>query len=105
MAKSYNAPRVPQVDQVGVDERARRFASRSIKTSAKELGLKMTVSMMDLTTLEGKDTPGKVRSRRGVFGADSRAVFQSAGLDDAAFDRLAADGIVFDTPPTKGGAS
>ncbi len=50
-------------------------------------------------------TPGKVRSRPGVFGADSRAVFQSAGLDDAAFDRLAADGIVFDTPPTKGGAS
>jgi len=60
MANKYFAPSVPQVDQVGVDERARRFASRSIKTSAKELGLKMTVSMMDLTTLEGKDTRGKV---------------------------------------------
>jgi deoxyribose-phosphate aldolase len=60
MAHTYSVPRVPQVDQVGVEERAQRFSSRSIKTSAKELGLKMTVSMMDLTTLEGKDTRGKV---------------------------------------------
>jgi len=43
-----------------VEERAASFTKRSIKTSAKLAGLKMVVSMMDLTTLEGKDTPGKV---------------------------------------------
>ena len=43
-----------------VEERAAAFGKRSIKTSAKLEGLKMAVSMMDLTTLEGKDTPGKV---------------------------------------------
>jgi len=52
--------KVPTVDQVMVEERAAAFAKRSIKTSAKLEGLKMAVSMMDLTTLEGKDTPGKV---------------------------------------------
>jgi deoxyribose-phosphate aldolase len=48
------------IDQVMVEERAAAFARRSIKTSAKLAGLKLAVSMMDLTTLEGKDTPGKV---------------------------------------------
>src|SRR6185503_13959515 len=48
------------VDQVMVEERAAAFAKRSIKTSAKLSGLKLAISMMDLTTLEGKDTPGKV---------------------------------------------
>ena len=43
-----------------VEERAASFTKRSIKTSAKLAGLKMVVSMVDLTTLEGKDTPGKV---------------------------------------------
>jgi len=43
-----------------VEERAASFAKRSIKTSTKIAGLKMVSSMMDLTTLEGKDTPGKV---------------------------------------------
>ena len=52
--------RVPTVDQVMVEERAASFTKRSIKTSAKLAGLKLAVSMMDLTTLEGKDTPGKV---------------------------------------------
>ena len=52
--------RVPTVDQVTVEERAAAFTKRSLKTSAKLAGLKMTVSMMDLTTLEGKDTPGRV---------------------------------------------
>jgi deoxyribose-phosphate aldolase len=52
--------KVPTVDQVMVEERAAAFAKRSIKTSAKLEGLKIAVSMMDLTTLEGKDTPGKV---------------------------------------------
>ena len=51
---------LPTVDQVMVEERAAAFTKRSIKTSAKLSGLKMAVSMMDLTTLEGKDTPGKV---------------------------------------------
>jgi deoxyribose-phosphate aldolase len=51
---------VPTVDAVMVEERAASFTKRSIKTSAKLAGLKMAVSMMDLTTLEGKDTPGKV---------------------------------------------
>jgi len=43
-----------------VEERAASFTKRSIKASAKLAGLKMAVSMCDLTTLEGKDTPGKV---------------------------------------------
>ena len=42
------------------EERAAAFAKRSIKSSAKLAGLKMAVSFMDLTTLEGKDTPGKI---------------------------------------------
>lgn len=49
------------IDQVGVEERCARFRTRSIKTDAKVKGLKMALSMIDLTTLEGKDTPGKVR--------------------------------------------
>ena len=51
---------VTSIDTVMVEERAASFTKRSIKTSAKLAGLKMVVSMMDLTTLEGKDTPGKV---------------------------------------------
>ncbi len=51
---------VPTVDAVMVEERAAAFTKRSIKTSTKLAGLKMAVAMCDLTTLEGKDTPGKV---------------------------------------------
>ena len=51
----------PPVDAVAVEERAASLAKRSIKKSAKIAGLKLAISMMDLTTLEGKDTPGKVR--------------------------------------------
>jgi hypothetical protein len=51
---------VPTVDQVMAEERAAAFTRRSIKTSAKLEGLKLAVSMMDLTTLEGNDTPGKI---------------------------------------------
>jgi deoxyribose-phosphate aldolase len=54
------APQAPSIDQVMVEERAASFAKRSIKASAKLQGLKLAVAMMDLTTLEGKDTPGKV---------------------------------------------
>ena len=52
---------VPAVDEVGVNERVARFQSRSIKTSSKVEALKLILSMIDLTTLEGMDTPGKVR--------------------------------------------
>ncbi len=50
------------VDRVAVEARAASFATRSIKTSAKASGLRLAVSMTDLTTLEGKDTPETVRS-------------------------------------------
>jgi deoxyribose-phosphate aldolase len=53
---------LPGVDQVGADARAASLASRSIKTSAKLWALEMAVRMVDLTTLEGADTPGKVLS-------------------------------------------
>ena len=51
----------PPIDQVGVVQRANRFTSRSIKGDAKMQGLKMVLNMIDLTTLEGMDTPGRVR--------------------------------------------
>lgn len=51
----------PVIDQVGVEERVSRFTKRSIKSSSKMAALKMAISMMDLTTLDAKDTPGKVR--------------------------------------------
>ena len=52
---------VPAVDEVGVNERVARFQSRSIKKSSKVEALKLILSMIDLTTLEGQDTPGKVQ--------------------------------------------
>lgn len=58
---SYNTPRVPTVDQVGVEERAAKFGTRSIKKASKIAGLELVGSMIDLTTLEGMDTPEKVR--------------------------------------------
>ena len=51
----------PPIDQVGTEERAARFTKRSIKKETKESGLKLVLNMIDLTTLEGKDTPGKVK--------------------------------------------
>ena len=53
---------LPGVDQVGAEARAGMLASRSIKTTAKQWALDMAISMIDLTTLEGQDTPGKVRA-------------------------------------------
>jgi deoxyribose-phosphate aldolase len=53
---------LPGVDQVGAQERAARLAARSIKMTAKQFALDLAVSMIDLTTLEGQDTPGKVRA-------------------------------------------
>src|SRR6478672_10535305 len=51
----------PRVDQVGIEERAARFTKRSIKNETKLNGLLLTLNMIDLTTLEGKDTEGKVK--------------------------------------------
>lgn len=51
----------PAIDQVGVEERIARFSKRSIKKESKLTALKMALSMVDLTTLEAKDTPGKVK--------------------------------------------
>jgi deoxyribose-phosphate aldolase len=53
---------LPGVDQVGVEARAAGLATRSIKTTAKQFALDLAVRMIDLTTLEGQDTPGKVRA-------------------------------------------
>jgi deoxyribose-phosphate aldolase len=52
--------RVPRVDQVGIEERVARFCARSIKKDSKIQALKLALSMIDLTTLEGQDTAGKV---------------------------------------------
>lgn len=57
----YRVPDVTPVDGVGVRERAARFRQRSIKANSKTSGLERIISMVDLTTLEGKDTPDKVR--------------------------------------------
>jgi deoxyribose-phosphate aldolase len=52
---------LPHVDRVGIQERVDALAKRSIKGEAKREGLLLAISMLDLTTLEGADTPGKVR--------------------------------------------
>jgi deoxyribose-phosphate aldolase len=54
--------RVPPVDQVALESRAAELASRSIKQESKRVGLRLAIAMTDLTTLEGKDSPGKVRN-------------------------------------------
>ncbi len=53
---------LPGVDPVGVESRAAGLATRSIKAAAKLRAIDLAISMVDLTTLEGSDTPGKVRS-------------------------------------------
>ncbi|WP_440588077.1 deoxyribose-phosphate aldolase [Actinocatenispora comari] len=53
---------LPGVDKVGADQRAATLATRSIKTTAKQWALDLAIRMVDLTTLEGADTPGKVRA-------------------------------------------
>ncbi|MFK7849335.1 MAG: deoxyribose-phosphate aldolase [Akkermansiaceae bacterium] len=54
--------RVGRVDRVGIENRVAKYGTRSIKKSSKVFGLKMAVTMVDLTTLEGKDTAGKIES-------------------------------------------
>ncbi len=58
---NYNIHQSPPIDQVGVEERVSRLTKRSIKNESKMEALKLALSMMDLTTLDAKDTPGKVR--------------------------------------------
>ncbi|HET7067120.1 MAG TPA: deoxyribose-phosphate aldolase [Nocardioides sp.] len=53
---------LPGVDQVGAEQRAAGLGTRSIKTSAKAFAIDLAISMVDLTTLEGQDTRGKVRA-------------------------------------------
>ena len=53
---------LPGVDQVGLEARAAELGTRSIKTAAKAFAIDLAISMVDLTTLEGSDTPGKVRA-------------------------------------------
>jgi len=60
-ARGLDLSRVPRVDAVGVEERAAALAKRSIKKEAKRAGIRLAVRMIDLTTLEGKDSAGKVR--------------------------------------------
>jgi deoxyribose-phosphate aldolase len=57
----YDFTQSPRIDKVGVEERVSRFQKRSVKNEMKLQGLKMALNMIDLTTLEGKDTPGKVK--------------------------------------------
>lgn len=52
----------PPVDRIAAEERAQSLAKRSIKKSAKVAGLRLAIQMMDLTTLEGSDSRGKVRA-------------------------------------------
>lgn len=53
---------LPGVDKVGLEQRAAELATRSIKTDSKKWALDMAIQMMDLTTLEGADTPRRVES-------------------------------------------
>lgn len=53
---------LPGVDQVGLEARVAELGTRSIKKSSKSFAIDMAISMVDLTTLEGADTEGKVRS-------------------------------------------
>lgn len=70
MASTLKAPNsfrrllneIGTVDAVGVEERVAKFTTRSLKKQSKVFGLRLAVTMVDLTTLEGKDTPGKVAS-------------------------------------------
>src|SRR3982750_2886891 len=53
---------LPGVDKVGVEARAAALGTRSVKTTAKAKAIDLAIRMVDLTTLEGADTPGKVRA-------------------------------------------
>ena len=61
ISSTYHPANSPSIDQIAVEERCSRFQSRSIKGETKVAGLKMAMRMIDLTTLEGKDSEGKVK--------------------------------------------
>ncbi|MCO7218778.1 deoxyribose-phosphate aldolase [Klenkia sp. PcliD-1-E] len=93
---------LPGVDQVGAEARAAQLGTRSIKTTAKAWAIDTAISMVDLTTLEGADTPGRVRSlaakaRRPDPADDScpqvAAVCVYGDLAGVARDALAGTGI------------
>ena len=73
---------VGTVDCVGIEERVAKYTTRSIKKASKVKGLKLAVSMVDLTTLEGKDTPGKIASlcRKALRPHEDPAVPQVAAV-------------------------
>ena len=70
------------VDYIGIEERVAKYGTRSIKKGAKLFGLKLATSMIDLTTLEGKDTPGKVESlcQKAISPSDDPDVPQTAAV-------------------------
>ncbi|MDP2137193.1 MAG: deoxyribose-phosphate aldolase [Candidatus Didemnitutus sp.] len=70
------------VDQVGIEERVAKYTTRSIKKASKVKGLKLAVTMVDLTTLEGKDTRGKVESlcQKALSPHDDPAIPQVAAV-------------------------
>jgi deoxyribose-phosphate aldolase len=73
---------VGPVDFVGIEERVAKYTTRSIKKGSKLFGLKLAVSMIDLTTLEGKDTPGKVESlcQKAISPSEDADVPQTAAV-------------------------
>ena len=95
-------PRVGSVDAVAVEERADALARRSIKREAKLFALDLAIRMMDLTTLEGQDTPGKVAAlcSKAVRPDPADATVPSVAavcvypnLVPAAVERLAGSGV------------
>src|SRR5882672_1069436 len=90
---------LPGVDQVGADARAAMLGTRSIKTTAKAWAIDLAISMVDLTTLEGADTQGKVRTlcvkaRHPDAGAPSvAAVCVYPSMVATAVDALAGSGV------------
>jgi deoxyribose-phosphate aldolase len=69
---------LPGVDPVGIEQRAAALATRSIKKASKLAAIDLAISMVDLTTLEGADTPGKVRCSRIRTGPTRRGRPRSA---------------------------
>ncbi|OYV06047.1 MAG: deoxyribose-phosphate aldolase [Verrucomicrobiales bacterium VVV1] len=73
---------VGPVDKVAIEERVAKYATRSIKKTSKVQALKLAVTMVDLTTLEGKDTPGKVASlcQKALFPHDDPSIPRVAAV-------------------------
>jgi len=74
--------KIGTVDQVGIEERVAKYGTRSIKKASKLWGLRTAVTMVDLTTLEGKDTPGKVASlcQKALHPADDASIPPTAAV-------------------------